>query len=104
MFLYTGQALRQAPQRMQYRLSLVFGFLRILVRPLSSRITYISSGPSTSPFCRGPVISELYTVTFCPVPKVDSRGQNSPRSVIEGITFSMPTTTMWVRGQEAERR
>src|SRR5438045_9364511 len=100
MFLYTGQAFKQAPQRIQYKLSLAFSFARMFVRPLSNKMTYMSSGPSVSPVCLGPVTTVLYTVIFWPVPYVANKGQNKPRSVSEGIIFSMQVTTMCVLGHE----
>ena len=71
---------------------------KMFVRPLSNKITYISSGPSVSFTCFGPSIIVLYTVTFCPVPNVLSSGQNKPRSVSDGIIFSMPAITICVLG------
>jgi hypothetical protein len=38
----------------------------------------------------------------CPVPYVASSGQNNPRSVNDGITFSIPVIAICVFGNEAQ--
>src|ERR1019366_1528162 len=77
---------------------------RTSVRPLSTRTTCVSSGPSGWPGARGPRMNSLYTDSCCAVAERASRLRKSARSRSRGRIFSMPTSAMWHRVAARQKR
>ncbi len=97
----------QAAQRMQRSIS--WKSVPIMFdRPLSTRITWYSSGPSRSPPSgfpgrRTPVEKVVYTEKSCPVADRASSRSSEVQSSSVGTTFSIEARTMCTRGSVCVR-
>src|SRR5918996_2527201 len=99
--MYTGQTFRQALQRMQASVWRPTSSASTLVRPLSSRTTWNSCGPSPGVT---PVQSDVYGFMRSPVEDRGRSWKKTSRSSTAGTSFSMPMTVISVCGIVVQKR